>query len=285
MVIKLFTLVIFQIFITSVGRAEEPTKVNQTSQMEAVQPPKLNEWFQHWRLKNKVFAENMNSKLIITRKAKGQFEVISTDSMPNRDTNHLHTLTERERDLQMNINNHHTPHPCRRTRPNILKCMSGGYLLDVSKPIWEFFSIGQTETKLIRILKAQKHPQDDYFAWLEENLGFNARVLDSDGSYVLALTPKISGRRDISGYLINNSSDKSFLKPDEAIPGPNLMLIEAKGRLAVFKIINDTAGQIDEGSIKISTKIRLASPTPKASDKVKEEQSQQESDDSKKNTD
>lgn len=283
MVKKLASLLILQIFFTTLGRAEELTKANQTSQVESPQPPKLNEWFQNWRLKNKVFANNMNSKLIITRKAKGQFELISTDSMPNRDTNHLYTPTERERDLQFNLNHHHTQNSCLKTRPNLLKCMAGGYLLDVSKPVWEFFSIGQTETKLIRILKAQKHPQNDYFKWLEENLGFNARVLDSDGSFLLALTPKLSGLKDITGYLILNSADKSFLKLDEATAGPNIQLIETKGRLSVFKIIKDVSGHIDQSTIKISTKIRLSISNPKASESIKEPDSEEESEQTEKN--
>jgi hypothetical protein len=239
-----------------------PPEVAETPKTEAPppQPPDLTKWHQKWRAANKSFEENMNSKLIIIKLSGKIFSAIDTDTISKKDSHHLFTPSDQERDLQLDINQTKNGNPCVRKRPALLKCLSAGYILDISKNKWEFLSVGQTEDKLLRIFTAKKDPSNDYYRWLNENLGFNARVLDAQDGYILALTPPLAKFKSVTGQILLDSSDKAFLRTSDIKPGPNLELVSAKGRLAVLRITSaspDTAAL----TLKLSTKIRLSLPT------------------------
>lgn len=216
-------------------------------------PPKLLEWYKEWKKANELFASNMNAKIVIIKMTDKTFESLRTESLASRENAHFFAPANVEIDLTMGVNGTLDRNPCRQRRPQILRCFSAGYILDVTKPNWELLSAGKSPDKLIRMLKAPMDPEGDYFKWLKANLGYDARVLEAKNGFVLALAPKIQNSANITGHILNDSADKSFLQTSAKKPGPKLQLIEAHGRLALFKIL--TESQKDEVKIPLSTKI------------------------------
>ncbi len=249
---------------SSSPQAEETDKVEVTPPP----PPDLTTWYQKWRAANKAFAET-NSKLIIISSNGKTFSAIDTDTISEKDSHHLFTPSDQERDLQLGINQTGKENPCVRKRPTLLKCLSARYILDVSKNSWEFLSVGKTDDKLSRIFTMKKDASNDYYRWLNKNLGFNARVLDTQNGYILALTPPLAKYKTVSGQIILDSSEKPFLRTSDIKLGENLELVSAKGRLAVLRITSENPGS-GILTLKPSTKIKLNLPTAPKSESTPE---------------
>lgn len=241
------------------------------SAMEGVSPPepppKLEEWYDQWKQANPLFVSNMNIKLLIIKSTSMKMAPVSTSHLSGNDSLYLYTLSDAEIDLTMGINQMKSGNPCLLGRPQIFRCFSAGYILDVSRPTWELLTFASSDDKLSRMMKSPKEPNDDYFKWVSANLGFDGRVLDYKNGHILALTPKLPTSTRITARLLKDSASKAFLKKSQVKLGTKLILTETKGRLSVFKIMDDTnAEQVDA---PISTKIVLDPFTRPASEDSK----------------
>ncbi len=236
-------------------KQDETVSMLEETQPAALPPPKLDDWYKRWQQDNKSSGGKINPKILIIKMSEKKFEPINVGDAANRDSAVLYSPSDAELALVVGINQTASGNSCTQKRPQLLRCFSAGFILDTTRSNWELLSAGKSEEKLSRLVRAPKDPDDDYLNWIRKSLGFDGRVLESKDGYVLAVTAKLPAFGKITGHLLLESENKIFLKQNEIKLGAKLELVEAKGRLAVFKIISENGR--DVLAAPQSTKISL----------------------------
>jgi hypothetical protein len=145
--------------------------------------------------------------------------------------------------------------PCEKNLSSIAKCFNVDAVLDVTGPKWKLFRYIAKVKKMKMVFERPAGDSSDYFKWIQDQLNFDAVILDSKGDYILALLPTGGIEKEAQALTIKDSARLFGLNSDSRTGTSLISIEEQKGRYGMFKVV--VSSPLEKNTLAPGTKIIL----------------------------
>ncbi|MEI6399440.1 MAG: hypothetical protein WCO71_11785, partial [Pseudomonadota bacterium] len=215
------------------------------------EPPKsAADWAQEWTSSQKSnppgdrpFA--LLSRCVVVEKKGNAYKYIEVDPekavhsslMESPEKSSLALSVEINSSIINNENDEDKINPCEKSLSSIAKCYNVDAVLDVTGSKWKLYRYVPKVKKMKMVFERPSGNSSDYFKWMQDQLSFDAVILEQKGDYILTLMPTEKLDKGAQALTIKDSS-RLFGLNAATRKGTSLISIEAQtGRYGMFKMV------------------------------------------------